>query len=73
MFLKPAVSMLSHSRGMKYKDVVKKRCQHCYIIYKDGRKFNYCKVKPRHNHGSKVPKDIARLIITHRTWGKRAW
>lgn len=73
MFLNPAVSMLNHSRGMKYKHNVKKRCRHCYIIYKDGRTFNYCKVKPRHNHGSIVARDTSRLIVTHMTWGKRAW
>lgn len=72
-FLHPTVAVLNHSRGMKHKDVVKKRCESCYFMWKDGRKYNYCRKKPKHNQVSRVPKDIARYIITTRTWGRRPW
>ncbi len=58
-------------RGMKVKKEARKRCPYCYLIHKDGRVFNYCKVKPRHKHASIIPKDRERLIITHRTFRSR--
>lgn len=61
-------------RGLKVQLRARKRCTHCYLVWKDNRVFNYCKVKPRHNHATIIPKDKFRLIITHKTHGRiRPW
>ena len=33
---------------MKVKSSVKKRCEHCYTVRRDGVLYVYCKKNPRH-------------------------
>lgn len=52
------------SRGMKMKGFVKKRCKDCYLLAKNERLYNYCKVHPRHNQMSKRSKDRVYFVLT---------
>lgn len=41
-------STLIQQRGYKTKDVIKKKCDHCYLVTRKGVQRIICKVNPRH-------------------------
>ena len=44
----PPASMLTQTRGMKMKGVLKRRCEHCQIKKRKGNVYVLCKENPRH-------------------------
>lgn len=69
-FLTPITCNLMPVCGMKAKGKVRKRCKACYMVYKDHRVFNFCKVKPKHNQMNIVEKASFYFKITERTHGR---
>lgn len=61
--------VLNPSRGMKYKDVLTLRCEHCYFKKIEDRWYVFCTKFPRHKQGQKVD-EKSKWIITHCTHGK---
>ncbi|KAL7632138.1 UNVERIFIED_CONTAM: hypothetical protein RMT77_017542 [Armadillidium vulgare] len=62
--LKVSTPQFQPVNGMKAKGKVQRRCPDCYLVWRQGRLFNLCKTKPRHNQMQKVPKEKETWIIT---------
>lgn len=72
--LTPFSPMLNQACGFKVKGVVRRRCQHCYIVVRDERVYNICPKFPRHKQMSMKAKPLNTWILTHATQSKvRPW
>ena len=54
--VRPAVVTVIPESGYKVRAVVKKRCEKCYFVKRQGRLFVECKVKPRHKQMQRIGK-----------------
>lgn len=68
----PFFPSLNLSCGLKYKDVLTKRCEGCYFKKIEDRWYVFCDKHPRHKQAQKM--DIKeKYIITHITHGKKKY
>ena len=73
-FLKPTSCSVVPVNNFQTRVHVRKQCPHCYYMWRESRKYVYCKKHPSHNQQTKIPKDKERFIITHKTHGRiRPW
>jgi len=42
---------------MKVKTSLRKRCENCYVVVREGRLFVYCRKNPRHKQTQPRPKE----------------
>lgn len=72
--LQPLLPIYNFTCSLKTKTLLHRRCKHCLLMWKNGRKYIICKVKPRHNQVERVKKEKNTWILTHATQSKiREW
>ena len=68
----PFLPYLNPSCGLKYRSVLKKRCDGCYFKKIEDRWYVFCEKHPRHKQAQYI--DIKeKYIITHITHGKKKY
>lgn len=68
----PFFPHLNLSCGLKYRDVLTKRCEGCYFKKIEDRWYVFCDKHPRHKQAQRI--DIKeKYIITHITHGKKKY
>lgn len=63
---------LNQNRGLKYKDVLTKRCDDCYFQKIEDRWYVFCKTHPRHKQAQKIDMQD-KWIVTHITHGTKKY
>ena len=72
--LAPTVSLVIPTCGFKVVGKVKKRCKGCFMVYRQQRLYNLCKLKPRHKQMSMKAEEDKSWILSGVSQGpKRPW
>lgn len=74
MLAAPSLPQLIQTCGMKSKDSVRRRCQDCYLVVRQGILYNMCKTHPRHKQMKKHLKAKFTWMLSHASQSKvRPW
>jgi large subunit ribosomal protein L36 len=72
--LAPTIPLVIPSCGFKVVGKVKKRCRGCYMVMREQRLYNLCKLKPRHKQMSMKADEDKSWILSGVSQGpKRPW
>lgn len=74
ILLQPSLPMYNVICGLKMKTILKRRCKHCLLMWRNDRAYIKCKVKPKHNQVERKKKEYKTWILTHASQSKvREW
>ncbi|XP_049874401.1 39S ribosomal protein L36, mitochondrial [Pectinophora gossypiella] len=72
--LAPSTTLINQVCGFKVKGRVRRRCEACYFVVRDGRMYVICPKHPRHKQMAMRPKPHNTWILTHASQSRvRPW